>query len=173
VAQFKLDHRFDAERCRHYLNNIVTVLHCHHYATLFTQLAIDAKELVDGTRILKETAEDIFFKMLSDYFKQNAVADPKERLDLAVQLYSICGLGKMAVTAANENGGTVQMPYAHVDEGWLKKWGKFGTSVNFIGAGFIAATFAATYSKPTRSFSVEEQQSRVSGASQSIFKISK
>ena len=171
MVQLKLEHKFDANRKRHYLNNVLTVLHCHHYATLFTQLALDAKELVDGTKILKESAEDVFFEVLTDYFRENGIAGTTDRLDLAVQMFSAIGMGKMDIVSGEENGGEVDMPFAYVDEGWLKKWGKYKEPVNFIGAGYIAGMFAAVFGKPTRTYQVTETQSKVMGAEKSHFKI--
>lgn len=172
MSELKLEHRFDAQRNRHYLNNNLTVLHCHHYATLFTQLGLDAKEIVDGTRILKESIEDTFFEALSGYFSQNNVTEAGERMDVAVQMFSAVGMGKMSVISHSENGGEVDMPVAYVDEGWLKKWGKSNSPVNFIGQGYLAAMFSAVYGKSCQTYTISETQSRVMGADKSVFKIS-
>ena len=61
------------------------------------------------------------------------------------------------------------MVHSHVDEGWIKKWGKRDEPVNFIGSGYIAALFAAVLGKSTRSFDVKETASIVSGADKSEF----
>jgi len=172
MATLKLTHRFDADRCRHYIGDQVSVLHCHHYATLFTQLAIDAKDLVDGTKILKEVTEDIVHGVLTKYYTQNSINDPQERLDIGQQLYSFYGLGKMALVSPGAGGGTVEMGTTHVDGGWIKKWGKANGPVNYIGAGFIAGLFAAAFDKPARTFKVEEKQSLVMGANKSVFAVS-
>jgi len=172
MSELKLEHKFDSQRKRHYLNNQLTVLHCHHYATLFTQLGLDAKEIVDGTRILKETTEDIFHEVLSNYFKNNSVMDVAERMDIARQMFSAVGMGKMVVVAHDESGGEIEMPVAYVDEGWLKKWGKFEEPVNYIGMGYVAGMFSAAYNKLPRTFNVTETQSKVKGAVKSLLKIS-
>lgn len=171
MSELKLQHKFDSDRKRHYLNDQLTVLHCHHYATLFTQLALDAKELVDGPRILRETVEDVFYEVLSNYFKNNGVTDPKDRMDIAVQMFSAIGMGKMAVVSGDTGGGEIEMPHPHVDEGWLKKWGKYKGPVNFIGAGYVTGMFSAAFDKPARSYKVTEDRSRVMGAEKSHFKV--
>ena len=122
MTQIKLDHKFDADRKRHYMNNVLTVLHCHHYATLFTQLALDARELVDGTQILKDSVEDVFFEVLSDYYKKNGITGSKERLEAASQMFTAIGMGKMAIISGDASGGQIDMPQAYVDESCLKKW---------------------------------------------------
>jgi predicted hydrocarbon binding protein len=171
MTQLKLDHKFDASRKRHYLNNVLTVLHCHHYATLFTQLALDAKELVDGTQILNESAEDVFFQVLSDYYSSNGISGTKERMDVAAQMFVALGMGKMDIVSADEKGGEVDMPFAYLDEGWLKKWGNYKEPVNFISAGYLSAMFAAVFGKPTRTYKAIETQSKVMGAEKSKFKV--
>jgi len=171
MADIKLDHKFDAARNRHYLNDQLSVLHCHHYATLFTQLALDAKDLVDGTGILKEAAEDVFYGVLTNYYQKNSVSDAQEKIKVAIEMFSAFGMGKMSVSG-DAGGGEVKLPHAYVDEGWLKKWGKFKAPVNFIGAGYIAGMFAAAYDKPSKTYKVEETQSRVTGAAESVFKVS-
>jgi predicted hydrocarbon binding protein len=172
MAELKIEHKFDPKRKRHYLNNFLTVLHYHHYATLFTQLALDAKDLVDETQILKETIEDVFFEVLSGYYKKNGITDTKERMDIASQMFSAVGMGKMDIVSGDDNGGEIEMPLAYVDEGWIKKWGKFKEPVNYIGAGYVCGMFAAVFDKPLRTYNVTETQSRVMGADKSHFKVS-
>jgi len=171
MAELKIERKFDANRKRHYLNDSLTVLHCHHYATLFTQLALDAKELVDGTQILKESVEDVFFNVLSDYYKKNGITDTNERLNIAAQMFSAIGMGKMDIVSGDDNGGEVDMPIAYVDEGWVKKWGKHKGPVNFIGAGYVCGMFAAAFDKPVRTYKATETQSRVMGADKSHLKV--
>jgi hypothetical protein len=171
MAKLIIEHKFDPTRNRHYLNGQVAVLHCHHYASLFTQLGIDAKEIVDGTKILRESSEDVFHKMLSAYFQKNGISDPAERIDIGRQLFSAMGLGLMEVTSASDKGGDIVLKHSHVDEGWIKKWGKYKSAVNFLGAGYIEAMFAAAYNKPLRTYKTSETQSIVTGATQSMFKV--
>ena len=171
MAELKIEQKFDPDRMRHYLNDQLTVLHCHHYATLYTQLALDAKELVDGTRILQETVEDVFYDILTGYFKTNGITDANDRLDIAGQLFSAVGMGKMAVVSGDVGGGEIEMPHPYVDEGWLKKWGKYKAPINFIGAGYITAMFSAVFDKSPRSYKATEDRSRVMGADTSYFKV--
>lgn len=171
MSELKLTYAFDSSKHRHYLNEEHIVLHCHHYATLVTQLALDAEELVGGTGILKKTSEESFIKFLSDYFSKNEVSDPGERLNVGCRMFSELGLGTIEVSSADESGGEVIMRHSHVDEGWVKKWGTNDTAVNFIGSGFVGAMFAAAYGKPAGSFVVEEDMSIVSGAGHSLFNV--
>ena len=166
-----MDHKFDSERCRHYLNDNLTDLHCHHYATHFTQLALDTKDIVDGTKILFETAENIFHKLLIEYFQKYNINETDARADIASKMFSAIGMGKLNIININENSGDIELPFAYVDEGWLKKWGKYSTSVNFIGMGYIAGMFSAIFDKPVQTYKVDESQSKVMGAEKSILKV--
>jgi predicted hydrocarbon binding protein len=69
------------------------------------------------------------------------------------------------------NGGEIDMPHPYVDEGWLKKWGKYKEPVNFIGSGYLSGMFSAVFDKPTRTYNVTETQSVVMGAEKSHFKV--
>lgn len=171
MTEFKLEHKFDSKRYRHYLNNHLTVLHCHHYATLFTQLAIDAKDIVDGTSILFKTSEDVFFKVLSQYFEEYNCTEIPDRIDIAAKMFSSIGMGKMNPISVKENSGEIELLFSYVDDGWLEKWGKNDFSVNFIGLGYISAMFSVIFGKPVQSYDVVESQSKVTGAEKSLIKI--
>lgn len=171
MANLNLIHKYDPARKRHYLNDQLVVLHCHHYATLFSQLAFDAKDLADGPKIFLETAEDVFYGLLKETFERDGVSAPADRLDIGRQMYSALGLGTFAFLAQSQGGGEVEMSNAHVDQGWLKKWGKAPHSVNVIGAGFLAGLFAAAFGKPVRSYKVAETASLALGAPKSLFTV--
>lgn len=167
----ELEHAFDEKRCRHYLNGQLSVLHCHHYASLYTQLAMDA-EFIDAKTILAQSAEDSFFDMLSDSYQAHPELTPDEKLEVGCQYYAVIGLGQMKVLSAEETSGKVALEHSHVDEGWIKKWGKKDKAVNFITRGYIAALFATAYGKPMQSYIVSEVESIVTGAARSLFIVS-
>lgn len=171
MSELKINYKFDTQKHRHYMNEEHFVLHCHHYATLVTQLAIDAEELVKGTGILEKSSEESFYKFLSDYFAKNGVSDPAERVEIGCKMFAELGLGKLEAASAGESGGEILMRHSHVDEGWVKKWGTNDSAVNFIGNGYVAGMFSAAFGKPVGSFKVEETQSIVSGAGHSVFKV--
>jgi len=164
----KLEHEFDEKRCRHYLNGQLSVLHCHHYASLYTQLAMDA-EFIDAKAILAQSAEDSFFDMLSDYYQAHPGLTPDEKLEVGCRYYATTGLGQMKVLSARETSGEVALEHSHVDEGWIKKWSQHDKAVNFITCGYIAALFAAAYGKAARSYAVSEVESIVTGVDKSRF----
>jgi hypothetical protein len=168
-ATLNLKHQFDASRMRHYLNGQLSVLHCHHYASLYTQLAVDAQE----TTLLAKTSEESFHDVLADYFDKNDIESVEDRIAVACQYYAAVGLGQMVVRCLGNDSGEVVLENSHVDEGWVKKWGKFDRPVNHIGRGYIAGMFAAVGGKPVGTYQVRETQSIVQGAPQSCFKVYK
>jgi hypothetical protein len=165
-----IDHRFDPRTCRHELSGTAYVLHCHHYATLYCQLADDA-ELFDGKALLRKAAALAFYDELVRIFRESNAQGIPDRVSLAEQYWKFTGMGLLELETVGAMGGAARMPRSHVDEGWIKKWGKREKPVNFIGQGFLAAAFEAIFDLPVGSFRAEETASIVAGAAASQFKI--
>ena len=164
---------FNSSKYRHYINESNSVLHCHHYAALYTQLADDAGELCDGPVILYETAAESFYPILKEYFEKNNIDELDERIKIIEQYWAFSGMGQLMITNSSVEGGEAEMPFSHVDSGWIKKWGNRDEAVNFITLGYLAAAFAAIHNLPSNSFEATETQSIVAGAEKSQFKITK
>lgn len=171
TKEFEIKHVFDPVRSRHFINGKLSVLHCHHYATLYTQLADDVK-WVDGPGILKCTAEDVFYEVLGKYFNDKCIEDIEDMVSVSEDYYKAVGLGRIKFISIGESLGKVELYNSHLDEGWIKKWGKRETPVNFIARGFIAAVFSLVNCKEARSYDVNEIESLVTGKEKSVFKIS-
>ena len=169
--EFEAKQEFDSKRMRHYINNELSVLHCHHYATLFSQLANDAKSL-QGAKLLSEASEETFYAIFKDYFKNKNVNGTDARIKIIEQHCTFVGLGELKLQTDGKNW-TAEMVHSHVDEGWIKKWSKSSEPVNFMGQGYIAAAVEAITDSRLGSWKVNETQSIVSGASSSKFNISK
>lgn len=161
--------RFDRRRMFQYVNDEPSVLHCHHYATLFAKVAID-QAASDGPRLLAEAMEDAAYLVLTRYFIAHDVAGTVERKSAAEEYSALMGLGLLRIDGG-ARGGSAAMQHAHVDEGWIKKWGTYDRPVNFMGQGYIAAAFAAIHDRPIRSYAVEERSSIVKGDPKSTFAI--
>lgn len=175
MATFKktellLDHRFDNVKKRHCINGDCVVLHCHHFTALYTQLADDAKDF-GGERLLKETSEEVFYKVLVSYYKDNNIKSVEDKISIAEQYYAAVGLGKLIIAGLGDFAGNARLVNSHIDEGWIKKWGKNDKPINFITQGYLASVFSAINNKPIRFYKVQECESIVCGAKESIFKI--
>ena len=161
---------FDKTRCRHVANGQTLVLHCHHFASLTTQLASDCT-LLDAKKLLAECSEDTFYKVLTDYYRDNKTKSLKDRIKVAECYFAEAGLGKLRVTYAGLCAGEVALEHSHVDEGWVKKWGKSPKPVNYIGCGYVMALFAAAYDRPVRTYIAKERQSIACGAKVSVITV--
>jgi len=172
MAEFKktsllLENVFDKNTRRKYINGIQTVFHCHHFISLYTQLAID----IDETQILKDTAEEAFYNTLTKYFTENNITDLDEKVDLACEYYKAIGMGEITVKNMTLYSGEVKSTSAHLDKSWIRKWGEYDKPVNHIGCGYISAMFAVVLNKPLNSYKTIEQKSMVKGDEYSLFKI--
>lgn len=170
MPEIKLRHRFDSTTNRHYLNDKQMVLHCHHYAVMYTQLAIDAQELggIDG---MVNVAAKVFGGFLSDYYKANGVESQEDKISLAESYWKALGMGLVKITANGAASATAEMEYSHMDEGWLKKWGAASQPVNLFTQGFLKGTLGAIYNVSPDSYSVEETRSLVQGDAVSAFTV--
>jgi hypothetical protein len=157
----KTDFTFDSTTYRHFMNGFASVFHCHHYMSLTTKLAEDLM-LVGGPQILRESTEDSVRPLLDDYFAKNGVTSLEDRMKVGEEYFAVMGLGRIVVTG-NAQGGEVRILRSHVDEGWIKKWGKHGSPVNHVTCGYAAALFAAVFGKPARNYKVTETASIVMG----------
>jgi hypothetical protein len=168
--QLVLDHKFDPKTCRHTMNGEPFVLHCHHYLTLYTQLAEDCG-MLDGRKLLTEVAHDTFYETLSSYYKQHAIEDVSDRIAIGEQYYAAMGLGQMHVKCAGPDGGEVVLEHSHLDEGWIKKFGKRTTPGDYVTAGYLGGLFSAVFNLSPRAFTANEVESIACGAPVSRFEV--
>lgn len=166
----RLNKVFDKRTMRHRIGNDTMVVHCHHYTTLYTQLALDCS-LLDAKTLLAECAEDAWGPFLTDYYQTSGITALAERIDCGERIYAAAGMGKMRVICAGPESGEVILERSHLDEGWRKKWGQSEQPVNFITAGFIAGLFSAVFTQPLRHYLVIEDQSIATGEEQSHFTV--
>jgi hypothetical protein len=168
--KFQMTPEFEPRNCRHLVNGRTYVLHCHHYATLYTQLAEDCS-MLDGKKLLAESAEDAFYGVLSEYFQKHQLKSIPDRIGVAEQFFRVTGMGTLNVNCAGPDYGEVELPSSHLDAGWTKKWGKSEKPINHITRGFIAALFAAAFDRSPRSYTVTETASIACGAPVSRFTV--
>ncbi len=168
-----LKYTFDDKTYRHYINEIPTVLHCHHYITLTIKLAEQLSDL-GGPRILVESAEDSIRPFFDNYFSNKNIKSVSERLEICEEFFGVFGLGVMKIDkdTANQTGGRVKLLKSHVDQGWKMKFGSADHHLNYLAQGFIAAAFGATFNTPPRTYNSKEIASIVTGDEVSEFIVS-
>lgn len=167
--ELQLDHYFDPVKSRHYLNGELAVLHCHHYMSLYSQLADDIS-FVDGKKLMSGVTEETIYRVLKEYYCNNNITELRDKIMVAQEYYSVIGMGKMRILHVGEDSGSIELTHSHVDEGWIKKWGKREQPVNFFTWGYISAVFALLTGRNIGSYKVTEETSIVSGAPSSLFK---
>ncbi len=163
---------FDPNTCRHAIQGVQTVLHCHHYLSLSCQLADDC-DFVDGKQIMRGAAEDTFYPMFKNYFCDYKITDIKDRVSIVEQLYVLMGLGDFKFEYFGNDSAKAIMAHSHVDQGWIKKWGvrERGKPVNFVTQGILQAAFNAVNDLPKGSAKCLEIKSIVCGDKTSQFTI--
>lgn len=152
---------FDPNHMYQYVNNEISVMHCHHYAALFTKLAIEM-EKIGGTSHLRDSMEESSYLTLQRLFLSQKISAKEEKIQIAQQYFGLSGLGQLELTV-NTSGGSAKMIHSHVDEGWVKKWQKEKRPVNFIGQGYVIAAFSMINDKPIGAYDIEETKSIVKG----------
>lgn len=165
---FQMTPEFEPRSCRHLLDGQTYVMHCHHYAALYTQLAEDCG-MLDGKQLLAGAAEDVFYDVLTGHFRKHGLTSIVERFSVGEQYFRTVGMGIMKVASAGTDYGEVELSSSHLDAGWIKKWGNTDKPINHITRGYIASLFAAVFDRPRRSYAVTETASIASGAPQSRF----
>jgi len=161
-----IKHEFNPISNRHFLNDTQTVYHCHHYTTLYTQLALDAGE----TDLLSEVSENNFYPLLKNYYAENNVTNLEDKIRIACQYYSALGLGVIEVESLGDFSAIIVSKNSHIEEGWIKKWSKNDKPVNYVGCGYVSALLSAVLGKPTGVFATVETESIVMGNEKTVFK---
>lgn len=171
-TSLKVKHTFDPIRDRHYLNNVMSVFHCHHYTTLYTQLAEDA-DFIDGKKILFDVAEENFYKVLKAYYEENCIKNIEDQIKIAEDYWAFVGMGNVKITAFGNAIGFAEMSHSHLDSGWIKKWGKSTKPINHITRGFLAAVWSLVNDELLKTYDVTEVDSIAMGSEKSTFQIVK
>lgn len=163
------EQRFDPRRRFQYVNDEPSVLHCHHYITIFTRLAIEMAK-INGPKLLMDAMEETFYLVLRKYYIRHNVTDENAKVGVAQDYFSLTGMGMLKIHPGREKG-LAEMSRSHVDEGWLKKWEKTDYPINYVGCGYIAAVFALLNDLPLRSYKVEEVEGIAAGSKISRFSV--
>lgn len=166
----KFEQKFNSETMLQNINDMPSVIHCHHYTALFTKGAIDMDH-IQGSQILADSMEESFYIVFKRYMIKEGIVSQQDKVDIIKQYFSLSGLGKIELKL-NSSGGEAILEYSHLDEGWLKKFKEDSEfPINFITCGFIAAAFSIINNKKLRTYGVIEVVSMAMGATKSRFEI--
>lgn len=171
MVKFSADRKYDKERAIFVVNGHDYTNHCHRFLSVAIRTAMDAKNIVNGPRILEGAVEDSMRTVFLDTFRQQQIVSMSERIELIESYYSWAGLGVISFDAVGKNGGEVSLSSSHADEAWKLMIGEATEPINFITKGFIAAAFGCLYDQPARFYHVQEVASIILGSEKSIFKV--
>lgn len=165
-----LKHSFDNITNQHFHGNFSVVLHCHHYMSVFIDLANEF-EGKGGPETMIDAAAETFGSFLRLYFLNAGIRDPKERVNVAEQYWKSIGMGVIKIDTNGKDSAKASMDYSHVDEGWLKKGKRTSKPINYITQGFLKGVMQAVHGGTIDNYRVTETNSLALGARKSEFEV--
>jgi len=131
VSSLRQNIRLDQYRGLKILFSKNLVIHCHHYNSRI-QGTIENFRGIDGKKIFRDSAAQVFFELLSEAVRtlhaggECEKTDQSEKYKIASELYSFLGFGILDFSEINSSGFVAQN-VSHFVEGWrcgnLKKDG--------------------------------------------------
>ncbi len=167
--QLNFRHSYDSITNQHFHRNFSVVMHCHHYFSVFIELA-HAYEKQGGPRFMQEAAAETFGSFLRLYYLEDGIKDLGERIRIAEEYWRQVGMGIIRISTQDPTYGSARMNYSHIDEGWLKKGAPTSRPINYVTQGFLAGFMQAAYTGGrSRTYEVKETKSLVLGDEYSQF----
>jgi hypothetical protein len=111
-----------AEQSLTFLAEIPYVYHCHHYNLFHDQTIDDALGEDEGARVRTNAAHNAFRDLLSAVFEKTQATTPVERIQLATELFSWMGHGKISLDVGAA-GGRMRSASLHYGYTWREKYG--------------------------------------------------
>lgn len=138
------------------------IFHCHHYNAALQQVIEDASGSIPTDDLLRDVAAVVVHHQMTEAFKDRAQAD---RLALAAEYFREAGFGRLDLTRAGADGGTVRLDDSHYGHGFRarKDWGARKTPGCHFAAGFVAGALAAAFDLPPASFRAIETACVIEG----------
>jgi hypothetical protein len=128
-----------------FLAGSCVVFHCHHFNLFFDQTIDDALGEAQGVAVRTAAACEAWHPLLSR--RCAGASSPGERLELAANLFSAMGHGRMSFDVGAD-GGKVTGRTLHYAAGWREKYGRRGKRpypVDAFAAGFAQAAVAVAH----------------------------
>jgi len=143
-----------------FFGEVPVLFHCHHFNLFLDQTIDDALGHAEGTRLRIAAAQESGHALLLALTKGTGAETPMERINLAQQVFSAMGHGKLQIDAP-EGRGTAQGTYLHYGFSWAEKYGKDVKRrhpADAFAAGFAAAAVEVAYDLPCESVRVTESR---------------
>lgn len=145
-----LNGKFLPNRNAFIAENEPMILHCHHYNTFLQATLEDTKSYLPIYPILIDSARDIVYLQLKNYFSSHQIKSIEEKLQIASDFFSFCGFGKADLSLLTSEGGNITCSAEHYSTGWLDKFGYRKSeqpNVSFFASGYFSGAFEAIFDK--------------------------
>jgi len=147
--------QYDKSQCKHFLEGIHFVLHCHHYNSLMHR-AITRTPYIDGKKFIFDIASKEFYQTIKQICTKKNVSNSKAIIVVAQELYRVLGFGYLDMSSLSNNGGVIQTDSSHLATGYLTKWGTQKEPVDDFGKAYIAATWALAFNQDVKNCKINQ-----------------
>ncbi|WP_372368522.1 V4R domain-containing protein [Candidatus Uabimicrobium sp. HlEnr_7] len=158
---------FDSQHNRRLLESTEVVVHCHHYNCQL-QSCIESSQFIDGPRLLKDVAKDVFGKELEHYISKNKLEldSAEKKWDLARKIYKTHGFGTFDWQNLEE--GKINSCSSHFAEGWKAKFGVSNQARCSLTCGFLERAYELITSQKVQ---ISETKCMAMGNDECVFEI--
>jgi len=162
--------KYDKINCKHYLEGVHFVLHCHHYNSLLHR-AIARTPYIDGKKFIYETSSKEFYNTIKQICSKKGVSGGKNAINVAEELYKTLGFGDLDMSGLTQHGGKVVSYASHLATGYLTKWGRQNIPVDDFGKAYAAATWAVAFNGNVQNCNIKQTKCLSCGDSVGEFEI--
>jgi hypothetical protein len=128
------------------LGDQLVTYQCHHHALFLDQTVADALG-GEGWAVRRQAAFEASHALLASFYAEFGIIDPEERLELAGELFSAMGQGRLVFEVTAE-GGTVRGHELHYGSSFREKYGTVVRNrrpVDTFAAGFVSAAASLAF----------------------------
>ncbi len=128
------------------LGDQLVTYQCHHHALFLDQTVSDALG-GEGWAVRRQAAFEASHALLASFYAEFGIIDPEERLELAGELFSAMGQGRLVFEVTAE-GGTVRGHELHYGSSFREKYGTVVRNrrpVDTFAAGFVSAAASLAF----------------------------
>jgi hypothetical protein len=128
------------------LGDQLVTYQCHHHSLFLDQTVSDALG-GEGWAVRRQAAFEASHALLASFYAEFGIIDPEERLDLAGELFSAMGQGRLVFEITAE-GGTVRGHELHYGASFREKYGSLLRNrrpVDTFAAGFVSAAASLAF----------------------------
>lgn len=139
------------------LSDQLVVYTCHHTSLFLDRTVVDALG-GEGWAVRRQGAFEAGHALLSSVAAELGIEQPRERLDLAAELFAALGHGRLTFDVGAE-GGVVRCDNLHHGASFLEKYGSRAANkkpVDSFAAGFAAAAASLAYPSDWGTFEADE-----------------